>query len=160
MPRGSPTELPAVISVTEMARKVGLSRSRFYDLVKAGIFPSPVYCVRTRRPMFLTEQQVDVLRVRATNIGCNGGYVMFYAPRDASGDQRPVRPSRSTTETTPPVEAAPDVVDGLRALGMASVTPQQVSLALRSCYPDGWQGRDEGEVLRACWQHLRHVGGG
>lgn len=59
MPSRTPEELPAVVSVSEMARKVGLSRSRFYDLVRAGVFPQSVYCIRTRRPMFLTEQQAD-----------------------------------------------------------------------------------------------------
>ena len=65
MPNRAAEELLAVVSVSDMARKVGLSRSRFYDLVKAGTFPQPVYCIRTRRSMFLTEQQADCPRVTA-----------------------------------------------------------------------------------------------
>jgi hypothetical protein len=160
MPARQPTEanLPAVISVSAMAQKCGLSRSRFYDLVKAGIFPSPVYCVRTRRPMFLIEQQLDCLRVKATNIGANGQYILFYSARQPSDGPRPQRSPRFGRVTSAPSDEGSDVLAGLRALGMASATSEQVSDALRSCFPDGWQRRDEGEVLRACWQHLQHRG--
>lgn len=156
MPSRTPEELPAVVSVSEMARKVGLSRSRFYDLVRAGVFPQPVYCIRTRRPMFLTEQQADCPRVRATNIGVNGHYVLFYARRQS--DEPPRRSPHSAAGTRSTADAGTEeLVTGLRALGMA-VTPQQVSAALRACFPSGWQGQDEGEVLRACWTHLRRAG--
>ena len=141
-----------------MARKVGLSRSRFYDLVKAGIFPMPVYCIRTRRPMFLTEQQAEILRVKTTNIGINGEYVLFYAAREASGEAPPQRRPRPTVETSRSRGSHEGIVEGLRALGMASVTNRQVIEALRLCYPEGRQGRDDGEVLRTCWQHLRRTG--
>lgn len=150
-------DLPAVISVTEMARRVGLSRSRFYDLVKAGIFPSPVYCLRTRRPMFLTEQQADCLRVKSSNIGVNGEFVLFYAARepDAHTGRRP-RATRITTAAPTPETA--ELVAGLRALGMSAVTDAQVSTALRSCFEGGWAGRDDGEILRTIWQFLRRSG--
>ena len=44
-------ETKAIVTVSEMARMCGLSRARFYQLQKAGIFPSPVYDVSTRRPI-------------------------------------------------------------------------------------------------------------
>ena len=90
MPSRNSDELPAVVSVSQMAKRVGLSRSRFYDLVKVGIFPSPVYCLCTRRPMFLTEQQAECLRVRSTNIGVNG---------QSSSSTRPV--SRTNRRAVP-----------------------------------------------------------
>lgn len=140
-----------------MARRVGLSRSRFYDLVKAGIFPSPVYCIRTRRPMFLTEQQADCLRVKSSNIGVNGEYVLFYSAREQDAQTRR-RPRAARNTTAAPTDETADLVAGLRALGMSAVTDAQVAAALRSCFEDGWAGRDEGEVLRAVWQHLRRSG--
>ena len=152
--RGS--ELPAVISVSEMARRVGLSRSRFYDLVRAGVFPKPIYCIRTRRPMYATEQQVECLSVKASNIGVNGQYVLFYSPRD----ERPMREARrsGTTARIAANDGRREILSGLQALGMSTVTPQQVDSALRACFPNGWTGRDEGEVLRLCWSHLRQAG--
>jgi hypothetical protein len=53
-----------VVSVAEMARMVGLSRARFYQLVGEGIFPSPLYSVHTRRPFFSEEMQAICLEVR------------------------------------------------------------------------------------------------
>jgi hypothetical protein len=45
----------AAVIVSEMARMVGLSRARFYQLRKAGVFPLPVYDVATRRPVYTEE---------------------------------------------------------------------------------------------------------
>src|SRR5437764_937148 len=93
VPTRQPIEsnLPAVISVSAMAKKCGLGRSRFYELIEAGIFPHPVYDLRTRRPMFLTEQQVECLRVRTTSIGRNGQFILFYAPRQRTQSVRSPR---------------------------------------------------------------------
>ena len=158
--RTSTTELPAVVSVSEMARRVGLSRSRFYDLVKAGIFPAPVYCTRTRRPMFLTEQQADCLRAKTTNIGVNGQYVLFYASRPAVDEQSPARraPRGVRFESPTADDGSAELLAGLRALGLAAVTQQQVSAAILACFPAGRHGRDDGEVLRTCWSYLRSAG--
>ena len=41
-------DLKAVCSVTALAKKLGLSRARFYQLQKMGVFCAPVYCTRTR----------------------------------------------------------------------------------------------------------------
>ena len=69
----------AAVTVSEMARMVGLSRARFYQLVEAGVFPTPVYCVSTRRPMYVEELQEVCLTVRRRNCGVNGKPVLFYA---------------------------------------------------------------------------------
>jgi predicted DNA-binding transcriptional regulator AlpA len=152
MPARSPTEssLPAVVSVTEMARRLGLSRSRFYELVASGIFPMPVYCIHSRRPMYLSAQIVECLRVKQTNIGCNGRYCLFYAARQSSEQPRQTRASRPEA-----LSAHAEILDGLRVLGLADVTDQQVGSALQICFPNGWAGRDEGEVLRAVWTYIR-----
>ena len=69
----------AVVTVSEMARMVGLSRSRFYQLVEAGVFPQPVYSVANRRPIYVEEAQKVCLEVRRRNCGVNGQPVLFYA---------------------------------------------------------------------------------
>lgn len=159
MPSRTTEELPAVVSVSEMARRVGLSRSRFYDLVKAGVFPQPIYSIRTRRPMFLTEQQAECLKVRSSNVGVNGQYVLFYSRRESEQDRPARRAPRDGAATGSLADAASrEVMSGLQALGMASVTPQQVQTALRRCFPNGWQNHDDGEVLRTCWTHLWQLG--
>ena len=45
--------MKSVISVTEMVTVVGLSRQRFNQLVKIGVFPGPDHDPATGRPFFL-----------------------------------------------------------------------------------------------------------
>src|SRR5689334_21388511 len=71
----------AVATVRDVARMVGLSPARFYQLQKSGVFPMPVYDVNTRRPVYTEEQQRQCLDVRRRNCGVNGKPVLFYARR-------------------------------------------------------------------------------
>jgi hypothetical protein len=49
-----------VVSVSEMAAMVGLSRARFYQL-QGTAFPIPVYDVATRRPVYTEDMQMVCL---------------------------------------------------------------------------------------------------
>lgn len=149
----------AAISVSEMAARCQLSRGRFHELVRDGVMPWPIYDLRTRRPLYDRELQAVCLAVRESNIGIDGRYVVFYAQRS------PERPRRRQTSgraqpTVGPTQVPSDVLDGLRSLGMASVSPSQVADALRACFPSGHGGIDDGERLRAVWQYLRRTNGG
>ena len=50
-------DFKAVCSVTELAKKLDLSRARFYQLQKVCVFPEPVYCIRTKRPFYPMDIQ-------------------------------------------------------------------------------------------------------
>ena len=76
-----PEEAKAVVTVSEMARMVGLSRARFYQLQKAGVFPMPVYDSVSGRPVYIQELQQVCLEVRRRSYGVNGQPVVFYARR-------------------------------------------------------------------------------
>jgi len=145
----------AVVTVTEMARMVGLSRARFYQLVEAGVFPFPVYDVRTRRPVFTEDQQEACLQVRRRNCGINGQAVLFYAK--ASGQAKPVSKARPKPTTNSHYS---DVLDGLRALGLAAVTSQPVGAVVEQLFPTGLDGVDRGEVIRAVFLHLKRQNSG
>ena len=71
----------AIVNVAEMARMCGLSRARFYQLVKEGVFPPPLYRIDNRRPYYVEAMQEVCLEVRRRNCGINGRPVMFYARR-------------------------------------------------------------------------------
>ena len=77
-------DLNNVCSVAEMAAKVGLFRARFYQLQKAGVFPQPVYCIRTKRPFYSLDLQQKCIQIRKTGIGLNGQPVLFNRPRNNS----------------------------------------------------------------------------
>ena len=55
--------LKAAVTVAEMARMCGLSRARFYQLQKAGVFPVPQVNPSTKRPFYDQELQKVCLEV-------------------------------------------------------------------------------------------------
>lgn len=151
-PNSSPTK--AAISVTEMARLVGMSRNHFFTLCKKGVFPMPVYALSNRRPFFDIDAQQECLRVRASNIGANGQYVMFYPPRN----KQPDSPTEASSRKVKPTERAVELAKALKHLGLA-VTPQQVDAAVAEVYPDGPPSED-GVVVRALFLHWKRPKGG
>ena len=64
-------EIKQAVTVSEMARMVGLSRARFYQLIGSA-FPFPVYNVSTKRPFFDESLQTICLEVRRRNCGIDG----------------------------------------------------------------------------------------
>jgi len=75
-------DLEEVCSVSRQAKKLGLSRPRFYQLQKMGVFPPPVYCIRTKRPMYPQSLQQACMEIRRRGIGYNGLPVIFYSGRN------------------------------------------------------------------------------
>lgn len=148
----------AVVTVSEMARMVGLSRARFYELVEAGVFPSPVYCVSTRRPMYVEELQAICLNVRKRNCGVNGKPVLFYA-RGHRATTPTAKPSKPVNTKPKPAVAHADLIDGLKTLGL-SASPAQVEEAVAALYPAGVNGTDRGQLLRAVFLRLKASGSG
>lgn len=142
-----------VVSVAEMARMVGLSRARFYQLVKEGIFPAPVYDVATRRPYFNEEMQEVCIEVKRRNCGVNGKPILFYAARHPLG-QRPKPVKRPKAEPKQKSQYS-DLLDGLRALGLESITVAQVEPVVKELFPTGIQNLDCGEVMRAVFLRLK-----
>ena len=139
----------SMVSVSEMARQCGLSRSRFYQLVGTA-FPFPVYDIASRRPCYTEELQQVCLDVRRRNCGIDGRAVMFYARRIGT----PVKKSKK-------VKAAgrdgkhTDLLDGLRALGLTTVTMPQLTIAMKDLFPKGVMEMEQGEVLRAVFLHIK-----
>lgn len=145
-------ELKAAICIRDMAAQCGLSRQRFMQLVKTGVFPQPIYDVATRRPFYTDELQKACLDVRRRNCGINGKVVMFYARRASTPP---------TTKTKKPKEKATDgdryadIIDGLKTLGLTTITPAQVAEAVREKFPGGMSATPAAEVIRSIFLHLR-----
>ena len=145
------SETKSMISVAEMARMVGLSRQRFYQLIGMA-FPHPLYDISTRRPFYTEEQQQVCLGVRRRNCGIDGRAVLFYASRLNSSPRRP-KPAKPKLEPKGKDVAA--LVDGLNALGLTTATAAQVERTTRELFPQGTNGIDQSEVLRAVFLNLR-----
>ena len=140
----------AVVSVAEMARMVGLSRQRFYQLM-GSTFPYPLYDAKSRRPYYTEEMQQVCLEVRRRNCGIDGKAVMFYCTGHRHRNRKVVtkrkRPVRKNEYA--------GIIDGLAALGLPSITDSQVASAIKQLFPAGIDGLDDGEVLRAVFLHLK-----
>lgn len=141
-----------VVSVAEMARMIGLSRARFYQLVGEGIFPSPLYDVHTRRPFFSEEMQQICMEVRKRNCGVNGKPILFYAARHPLG-QQPRTVKKPKAESKPKNQYA-DLLDGLRSLGL-DLTAAVVEPVVKELFPTGIQNLDCGEVIRGVFLRLK-----
>jgi|SRR5580704_8125752 hypothetical protein len=139
----------AVVSVAEMARMVGLSRARLYQLIDEGVFPPPIYRIDTKRPFFNQDMQDVCLEVRRRNCGINGRPVLFYARRFTT----PITKTKKTQG--PKTNKHGDLVAGLRALGLTTVTAAQVEAAIQKTFPRGNAGAEEETVLRTIFLHLK-----
>jgi hypothetical protein len=88
---------------------------RFYQLVERGIFPKPVYCVRTKRLLYTQDLQQRCLEIRKTGIGDNDQPMVFYTPR-----------KEKTTKSRKWYE---EIVEAVKQVGM-TVTDKDVKDAL------------------------------
>jgi hypothetical protein len=135
----------AIISVAEMATAVGLSRSRFYTMMQAGIFPKPVQKASGKRPVFDLELQHKCLEIRRSGIGMNGEPVLFNRKR---------RTQKSRPSGKPSTNDHADIVEAIRSLGI-STSSEIVEEALRSLYPEGWSQIDQGELVRQVFLYVQ-----
>lgn len=138
------TDLKAICSVTEMAKKLDLSRARFYQLQKMGVFPKPVYCPRTRRPFYPLDLQKKCIDIRKTGISYNGQPVLFYASRkDTSGKLQ----NQSDHQYG-------DLTDILRRMGL-NVSLEKVKNTVKSLYREGLtRSSVEGPVIRDLFRYF------
>ena len=138
----------AVCSVTEMAKKVSLSRPRFYQLQKKGIFPEPVYIDESKRPFYPLDLQQKCVEIRKTGIGHNGQIVIFNASRkkECNGHADPLE------------HQFEQLADALRQMGR-NVTVNKVKNAVKTLYPEGLTQRPlEGSVIGELYRYFENEG--
>lgn len=144
-------QIKSIVSVSEMARMVGLSRQRFHQL-RGTTFPEPDYAPSTNRPFYNQEKQEVCLSVRQRNCGIDGKPILFYARRNDVGIPRKTRrPSASK----PKSNKHDQIVESLKALGLQSATSSQVNAAMKNLFPDGTKSVDEAEIVRTVFLHLQ-----
>lgn len=141
-----------LMSVVSVAKQIGLSRQRFHQLMKEGVFPPPIYDIHTRKPHYTEEMLKVCMSVREKNVGINGRVVMFYARRPGAAQKKQIKPFGSAPSKRSPKHNG--LIDGLKGLGMVNVTEQQVATALKEVYPNGTAGVGEAEVLRTVFVRL------
>jgi len=142
----------SIISVTDMAKSVGLSRARFYQLVKQGIFPQALYSTRTRRPFYDEDLQKECLQVRESGIGHNQEYILFYSARENNPGKRKSQHKKSTSN-----HQYIEIVETLQTMGL-SASHSQVEQVIKEIYPDGIDDQEVGVVVREIYRQLKTAG--
>lgn len=141
MNRSASHDRLAPCSVTEMARKLGLSRTRLYQLVHKGVLPPPARS-GTHRPFYPSDLQEECLRIRKTGIGLHGRPVLF-------NKRRTRRPARRTQQGQ-----HNELVAALRDMGL-KVNAKAVGQAVCDLYPTGLnKSQPPGEVLRDLFRYF------
>jgi hypothetical protein len=150
----------AVCSVSELAQALGLSRARFYQLVRLGFFPSPIYDLRTKRPYYPQELQQICHEVRRTNIGHNGLPILFYGSRQKDVPSPPNSPYSATKPKVPPLNPLyRELAGALGNMGLQGISPEQVQEAVRTLHLEAKiHDLDSGILIRELYRHLKPRG--
>lgn len=159
MPENKEPHIPPMISVSEMGRLLGISRSRLYQLIDSGIILPPAYLIDSHRAVYTEEMARRNLQVKQQNTGINGQIIIFYARRAP----KPAKLMPEKHETPPPSQdqgLPQELVETLESLGMTDVTVAQITQALTSCFPGGTENLDQGEVVKTVFRHLRSQNSG
>ncbi len=145
----SDNDLKAVCSVTELTKMLGLSRARFYQLQKMGVFPKPIYCTRTKRPFYPLDLQQKCIEIRKTGIGHNGRPVIFYA-------RRKDKTAKDQQWSNPEFERfCQELTSILKQMGVR-VTHSQVSKAVKVLHPKGLERYAvEGTIIRNLFSYFK-----
>lgn len=134
----------AVVSVVEMAALCLLSRSRFYSLIDANVFPKPIRTESCKRPVYDHDLQQKCLDIRRTGIGANGLPVLFNRKRKPTKKKR--HPKVSSNH--------PEMLEALKGLGLQT-TSESVESALHELFPSGCDNLGEGERVRQVFLHIQ-----
>lgn len=142
-----PVSARSAVTVSEMAEMCGLSRSRFYELIEARVFPKPIQHPSSKRPMYDRSLMEKCLEIKESGIGANNEPVLFNRkPRKGPRPQRRMPQEKRPDHT--------DLLDALKGLGLTT-TPQAVADALAAVFPTGHADHDQGDVIRKVFLHLQ-----
>ncbi len=136
-----------IVSMTEIAQMVQLSRARFYQLLEQGFFPKPLHDERSKRPYYDLELQKKILECRQSGIGVDGSFMLFYSPRKKEN----VSHLKKKKTVDPQVK---ELADTLTTMGL-DITVKQVQQGLIEIYPDGTNGEEQGVIIRELFRYLK-----
>ena len=148
-------EIPPYINVSTMAKLLGLSRSRLYQLTDLGVLLKPVYLIANKRPVYTREMAICNLGVKQSNVGINGEIVMFYSALISN----PVAKSKTIIQKSTKHKVASsgkhnEFIDALESLGLENITSSQIDSAIHKCFPDGTENISEDNILTEIFRYL------
>lgn len=149
--------IPEFVSIPAMCSLMGISRSRYYQLLTGSFILPPVYSLENKRAYFTREMAERNIAVVRNNCGLNGKICLFYNTSRRAGSS-PVKPVKNREQKPKPSpdnkNSYQDMIEGLTQLGLQDVKPSQVESVIRKLYPEGVENQDEGEVLKAVYRAI------
>jgi len=137
--------IPEFLSINSLCSLMGISRSRYYQLISEGLILPPIQS-DSKRPYFTRELALKNLEVKKNNIGINGKICIFYNCRVSSISSAKKHGKKDNKKQT--TDKYDDLIIGLNSLGIQNIKPAQVDDAIKKCFPSGTDQVDEGEVLK------------
>lgn len=157
--RAYDNDIPEFIDCSTMARLMGISRTRLYQLIKAQIILHPVYLIANRRPVYTRDMALHNLEVKAKNVGINNQVIMFYSRKNNTPVPKPkaapVRKLREREIAPSPSKNHTDLIETLEALGLDGITTEKIDLAIQKCFPEGTAAINDDEILRSVFRYLK-----
>lgn len=127
-----------LVTATEMSAILGVSKTRLYGLIRAGILPAPIRNPANNRGFWTSELTEVCRQVLQTRVGVNG---QPYTP-----NKKRKRGGTTTGER----RGYESLIASLSALGL-SATTEQVETVVKTL-PDGLE---EKEVIKQAFLRLR-----
>lgn len=147
--------IPEYVNISTMAKMLGLSRARLYQLIDEGVFLKPKYVENSKRPLYTRDMIIKNLEVKRNNNGINGTIVMFYAQRSKPNTRRSMKQPKKTFSKQTKQKNNTALIEDLEALGLTDISEPDVESALSECYPDGTAGVSEDEILTSVFRHIK-----
>ena len=140
--------------MTQMAKLLNLSRSRFYQLISEGVLLSPVYSLDKRRPFYTDEMASRNIEVKRTNIGVNKQICIFYSAKNKTTNTTPSK-TRMKAKKQSFQSRHDDLIDALEGLGLENITNNQIDTALSESFPDGIDNVENDEILKMLFLSIK-----
>ena len=135
-----------IVSMTEIARMLQMSRARFYQLLQSGFFPKPLYDDRSKRPFYDIALQEKCIKSRHSGIGVDGSFMLFYSPR-----KKETVSSMKKKKVDPLIQEITETLETMRL----DISVEQVEQALAELYPDGTDDVEQGLVVRELFRKFK-----
>lgn len=149
--------IPEIVSINQLCQLMGISRSRYYQLLMDRFILPPLYYLESKRAYFTRDMAERNIAVIRNNCGLNGKICLFYNTNRRTGSS-PIKPAKNREQKPKPASENKnpyqDMIDGLACLGLQDVKPSQIEVFVTKLYPEGVQNQDEGEVLKAVYRAI------
>lgn len=145
--------IPENVSINQLCKLMGVSRSRFYQLLNDKFLLPPIYSLDSKRPFYTRDMAEKNLSVIKNNMGLNGNVCLFYHTNRRTGSaMKPTKSKVQKKKTFSESQHHQDLIEGLSCLGLNDIKISQIDAVLKQIYPKGVQNTDEGEVLKAVYR--------